>query len=136
VSVVTYIDSGVLIAAARAEKDELAATATSFLNDPLREYVTSHFVRLEVLPKAKYHSETAEVTFYETFFANSYERIEPSKALLEFALKHACATGISGIDALHIACAVFSNAEELITAEKRTKPIHRTKLIKVVSIVA
>ena len=132
--VVTYIDAGVLIAAARGT-DELSAIAISFLNDPLREYVTSSFVRLEVLPKAKYHNKRAEVAFYEAFFANSYQRIELNTALLEFALKDACETGISGIDALHIACAEFSNAEELITAEKQTKPVHRTKLIKVVSIV-
>jgi len=50
------------------------------------------------------------------------------------AMEHGCATGISGIDALHIACAVFAGAEEFITTEKATQPIHRTKLIKVISI--
>jgi hypothetical protein len=41
---------------------------------------------------------------------------------------------MSGFDALHIACAVFGGAEEFITTEKASKPIHRTKLVKVISI--
>jgi hypothetical protein len=49
-------------------------------------------------------------------------------------LEEACKTGIHGIDAVHIACAVFAGAEEFITSEKTNTPIHRTKLVKVVSI--
>jgi PIN domain-containing protein len=89
------------------------------LNDPLREYVTSEFVRLEVLPKSVFHGRTAETEFYQTFFASSFQRVEINAALLEYALEDACITGVSGIDAIHIACAVFSGAEELITVESQ-----------------
>jgi predicted nucleic acid-binding protein len=131
--VVTYIDAGVLIAAARGTGD-VSRLATSFLTDSLRQYVTSEFVRLEVLPKAVYHKNEDEIRFYENYFANSAQAIEISAPLLAFALQHGCQTGISGIDAIHIACAVSAGAEELITSERSTKPIHRTKLLKVTSI--
>jgi predicted nucleic acid-binding protein len=134
VPVLTYIDSGVLIAAARGEP-AIAEVALSFLYDPLREYVTSDFVRIELLPKSIFYGRTEETRFYQTFLLGPrIHRVRISDALIEYALAEGCKTGISGMDAIHIACAVLSGAQELITIEKANKPIHRTKLIKVVSI--
>jgi hypothetical protein len=130
---VTYIDSGVLIFAARGTIDA-AALALPFLTDPNREYVTSDYVRLEVLPKAIFYKRTAEVEFYETFFNTNARLIPTSQALLEYALEEACKTGIQGLDAIHIACAVFAGAEEFITSEKTGKSIHQTTVLKIVSI--
>ena len=129
----TYIDSGVLIFAAQGTT-AAAAFALPFLADPSREYVTSDYVRLEVLPKATFQKRTAEVEFYNLFFTTTTRSIPTSEALLDYALEEACKTGIHGLDAIHIACAVFAGAEEFVTSEKTTRPIHRTKLIKVVSI--
>lgn len=128
----TYIDSGVLIFAAKGTT-AAAALALSFLADPNREYVTSDYVRLEVLPKATFHNRTAEVALYDLFFTTTTRSIPTSETLL-YALEEACKTGIHGLDAVHIACAVFAGAEEFITSEKTNRPIHRTKLVKVVSI--
>jgi len=133
VAVLTYIDSGVLIAAARGER-EIAEVALSFLYDPLREYVTSDFVRIELLPKSVFHRRVEETEFYTAFLQTCIHRVQTSDALIEFALEEGCKTGISGIDAIHVACAVLSGAQELITVEKANKPIHRTRLIKVVTI--
>lgn len=130
---VTYIDSGVLIFAAKGTT-EAAALALPFLGDPDREYVTSDYVRLETLPKATFHKRVAEVAFYNLFFTTTARSIPTSEALLHYALDEACKTGIEGLDAIHIACAVFAGAEEFITSEKTTRPIHRTKLVKVISI--
>lgn len=130
---VTYIDSGVLIFAAQGTT-AAAALALPFLGDQAREYVTSDYVRLEIMPKATFERRKAEVDFYNVFFATTTRSIPTSEALLEYALKEACKTGISGLDAVHIACAVFAGAEEFITSERATTPIHRTKLVKVVSI--
>jgi hypothetical protein len=47
----TFIDTGVLIAAARGQND-FAARAMAILDDPNREFASSIFVKLEVLPKA------------------------------------------------------------------------------------
>lgn len=129
----TYIDSGVLIFAARGTT-EAAVLALPFLADPSREYVTSDYVRLEVLPKAVFHKRDSEVAFYNLFFTTTTRSIPTSEPLLEYALEEACKTGIHGLDAIHIACAVFAGAEEFITSEKTSRPIHRTKLVKVVSI--
>jgi predicted nucleic acid-binding protein len=129
----TYIDSGVLIFAAKGTT-AAAALALPFLGDPGREYVTSDYVRLEVLPKATFHKRTEEVEFYNLFFTTTSRSIPTSEALLEYALEEACKTGIHGLDAVHIACAVFAGAEEFITSEKTNRPIHRTNLVKMVSI--
>lgn len=129
----TYIDSGVLIFAAKGTTDA-AALALPFLADPSREYVTSDYVRLEVLPKATFHQRTAEIAFYNLFFTTTTRSIPTSEALLKYALEEACKTGIHGLDAVHIACAVFAGADEFITSEKSDRPIHRTTRVKVVSI--
>ena len=129
----TYIDSGVLIWAAQGVTEN-AVLALPFITDSGREYVTSDYVRLELLPKAVFHRNQPEVDFYETFFHANIRCIPTSDSLMRQAMEHGCNTGISGIDALHIACAVFAGAEEFITTEKPSKPIHRTRLIKVISI--
>jgi predicted nucleic acid-binding protein len=130
---VTYIDSGVLIFAAQGRTAE-AALALPFLADPSREYVTSDYVRLEVLPKCTYHRRQLEIDFYTEFFRLNSRTIPTSPALLQYALDEGCITGISGLDAVHIACAVFAGAEEFITSEKHNTPIHRTTKVRVVSI--
>ncbi len=62
----TYIDSGVLITAFRGV--ELASIrANTILNDGNREFVSSQFVKLEVLPKAIYYNQQDEVEFYRNF---------------------------------------------------------------------
>jgi predicted nucleic acid-binding protein len=50
----TFIDSGVLIAAARGE-GEIAERALQILEDNKREFASSQFLKLEVLPKATYN---------------------------------------------------------------------------------
>jgi predicted nucleic acid-binding protein len=129
----TYVDSGVLIYAAQGTT-AAAALALPFLADTAREYVTSDYVRLEVFPKCTFHQRRAEIEFYSEFFRLNGRTVPTSPALLEYALEEACNTGISGLDAVHIACAVFAGAEEFITSEKYTKPIHRTQKVRVVSI--
>lgn len=129
----TYVDSGVLIWAAQGITQN-AEVALRFVGDPEREYVTSDYVRLEVIPKATFHKNEPEVEFYETFFRANIRCIPTSASLVEQAIDEGCKTGISGIDALHIACAVFAGAEEFITTEEPTKPLHRTRLVKVTCI--
>ena len=62
----TFLDSGVLIAAARGV-DDTALQALRILDDPDREFVSSIFVKLEVLPKAIYNGFKEEATFYQSF---------------------------------------------------------------------
>lgn len=129
----TYVDTGVLIQAISGTK-KLSDIAMSFLYDPLREYVTSDYVKIELLPKCTFHKNDEERQFYEEFFQNCATRVPSSDELLALAIDEGGKTGISGIDAIHVACAVVAEAVELITTEGATKPIHRANGIKVVSI--
>lgn len=58
----TYIDSGVLITAFRGVQSA-SIRANTILNDGNREFVSSQFVKLEVLPKAIYHNQQDEAEF-------------------------------------------------------------------------
>jgi hypothetical protein len=129
----TYIDTGVLITALRGSKDA-ADRALSYLNDPLRDYITSDYVKVELLPKCRYHKNTLEEQFYEDFFRRSTILVPSSDDLLALAIDIGGHTGISGMDAIHVACAVAAQAQELITGEKLTKPIHRANGVVVISV--
>jgi hypothetical protein len=63
----TYLDAGVLITAARGVAP-IALKAMKILDDPNREFASSIFLKLEVLPKAVYYKNEAEAEFYDTFF--------------------------------------------------------------------
>lgn len=130
---ITFVDSGVLITAFRG-KGEDQKTALAILDDSKRKFASSEFVRLEVLPKAVYHKNTAEVEFYETFFKAVEYWAGISVRLVQEAYQEACRSGLSAIDALHVAAAVSTNADELVTTERVEKPLHRTKQVRVVSI--
>ena len=131
--ITTYVDSGVLIYASRGT-EEAAQRALPFLKDTNRQFVTSDYVLLEVLPKSIFHKNKAETEFYQGFFQLNLRVVHTSNELLKLAMEEGCRTGISGLDAIHIAAAVFGGAEEFITTERSTKAIHRTRLIRVVSI--
>lgn len=130
----TFIDAGVLIAAARGQ-GEVAHAAMTVLDDPDREFASSTFVKLEVLPKPVYNRRQSEVDFYETFFAGVTVWADPTPALVDEAFREACLSGLSTVDALHIAAAASVGADEFVTSERTEKPIHRTKRVRVTSIV-
>ena len=120
----TFLDSGVLIATARAT-GALGARALALFNDPERVFVSSEFVRMEVFPKAIYYKRYAEVGFYEDYFSGVTQIVSLSASLTHLAYTEACQAGLSGLDALHIAAAKFSGSEEFITTERPTTPLFR-----------
>lgn len=129
----TFVDAGVLIAAARGNH-ELSTKALNILADPEREFVSSDFVKLEVLPKPIHYRNLAEVEFYDIFFAAVQQWVDVSDELIRTAYQEACQAGLSAVDAIHVAAAILANATELVTTEKPEKVIHRTSSINVVSI--
>ena len=130
----TYVDAGVLIAAARGN-GKLAERALGVLADTTsREFVCSDYIKLEVIPKPTYFGRLAEVKFYEEFFAGVSTWLPFSVDHLDPAFQEACAAGLSAMDAIHVVVAVRSGCEEIVTSEKATSAIHRTKLIPVRSI--
>ena len=129
----TYVDAGVLIAAARGQT-QIALRALDILDDPNREFASSIFVKLEVLPKAVHNKNEAESEFYETFFTGVTNWADLFDSVVHGAFQEACDSGLAALDALHVVSAVYADAEELVTTERLDKPIHNTHLIKVVSI--
>lgn len=129
----TFVDSGVLIAAARGQ-DDLASRALAILDDPDREFASSIFVRLEVLPKALFHNRALEAEFYEAFFEAVTYWAEPLDEIAGEAYQQAVRLGLSAMDALHVAAALHVDATELVTTESLQKPIHRATNIKITSI--
>jgi hypothetical protein len=108
----TYIDSGVLITAARGNA-ALSTPAIEILSDASREFVSSEWVRLEVL-------------------VGLCAQFPPG--LLAAAMEEAVQSGLSAVEAIHVVLAATSGCEELITSEKSTSAIHRTKRVRIVSI--
>mgnify|MGYP000968375957 CR=1 FL=1 len=129
----SYIDSSVLLDAFRGES-ELAAKAIAVLEDPDRELATSKYVRLEVLPKAICFKHDDEIEFYEGVFSTMKKWAAPTEALVDLAFDEAKAAGLSAVDALHVSAALQLQCDDLVTSEKPSKSIHRTKSIPVVSI--
>ena len=133
--IITFVDAGVLIAAARG-RTEVSAQAMAILDDPDRSFASSEFVRLEVLPKALFNRKSDEAEFYFEFFhAVSYWPAN-TDAVVRHAYEIGVKFGLAALDALHVAAAVSTGAEEIITTEKRGKPLHRTTDIRVRSVQA
>lgn len=130
----TYVDAGVLIAAARGIAP-IALKALEILDDPNREFASSVFLKLEVLPKAMYNRNEAEAEFYNTFFGAVTLWADSLDTIVLEAFNQAGSWGLAAMDALHVASAASLGAEELVTTERSEKPIHRTQLIRVISIV-
>jgi predicted nucleic acid-binding protein len=129
----TFVDAAVLIAAARGGSEQ-AARAMEILDDPEREFASSPFLRLEVLPQAVFNKREAEVAFYEAFFAAVSKWATDLPAITEAALQEASRCGVEAMDALHVAAAASVGAAELVTAEKPSRSIHRARAIRVVTI--
>ncbi len=65
---ITFVDSGVLITAIRGHDPLLKKRALNLLTDPQREFASSAFIRLEVMPKAIWIKNQTEQDFYDFFF--------------------------------------------------------------------
>lgn len=129
----TFADSGVLIAAARGNH-EVSEQAFEILEDPSRTFASSVFVQLEVLPKAVFNQQVNEAQFYAGFFELVTHWAGADDRLMEHALNEAKRFGLAAMDALHVAAAVQLGADELVTTERTSKPIHRTSSINTRSI--
>jgi predicted nucleic acid-binding protein len=129
----TFIDSGILIAAARGNTIRSLA-ALHILNEGDREFASSTFIELETLPKATYHRQQAEIEFYESYFSSVTLWATKLEQIVQTGNRIACTYGLAAMDALHIAAALSVDAEEFVTTEKTTKPMHRVTEIRIVTI--
>ncbi len=129
----SYLDSGVLIAAARGT-NIVSSKAILILDDNQRQFCSSCFVRLEILAKAQYHQQQNEIEFYNSFFSSCTFWSNELDLIIELAEQLATKYGLNALDALQIASAISVEADEFITTEKTTKPLHRVTQIPVISI--
>ncbi len=109
--------------------------ALDLLDEPNREFLTSPFIHLEVLPKAIFFRRRLEQSFYEKYFGSAtwFRDVERIEAL---ARVEAANAGLGAMDSLHVAAARLMNAEEFVTTEKPNKAIHRSSLVAVVYLFA
>ncbi len=128
---ITFIDSGVLVTAARGV-EENSDKALTILGSVGKEFASSEFIKLEVLPKAVYHGQNNEVEFYEEFFNAVTYWANDFSVVTTTGYNLACKYGLAAMDALHIAAALSVGATEFITTEKQTKPMYRVSEIKII----
>lgn len=129
----TYVDSCILIAAASGTP-EVSKKAFAILDDPTREFASSIFLRMEVQPKAIFYKKPA-AEFYNCFFKAVKVWATINEQLIEDALAEAIKLGLSAMDALHIVSAVNTDADELVTREKKTRNMFNTDMITVRNII-
>ncbi|XWK89402.1 MAG: PIN domain-containing protein [Phormidium sp.] len=129
----TYLDSGVLIAAFQGI-EPISIRANQILNDENREFASSPFVQLEILPKATFNQQQDEIEFYETFFNAVIHWATDLEQIIQKAQQIASTYGLAAMDAIHVAAALQIKADQLITTEKPTKPIHRVTEIQIISL--
>jgi predicted nucleic acid-binding protein len=106
------------------------------LEDPSRSLVLSDYVKLETLPKMRYNKWHDQVTATEALFNNAEVYVRSSEAIIAKAEKIASTYGLAGMDALHAACAITADADELLTFESSSKPFFRIppEVLRVVSL--
>ena len=128
-SVRTFLDTGVLVAAVRGVGAEQRA-ALRLLDDPNRLFLSSPFLELELLPKALYHRNVAEVRFHQGYFAKAETYLDLDR-ILSLAREEAALIGVNAMDALHLAAACLLDADEFITTERPRKPIYRCRRLNI-----
>lgn len=128
----TFVDANILIRATNFEDASLIAEIVAVLEDTRREFVTNDFLELEILPKLTRNKFQISIDFCYDFLARCVVRVPTDTALMKAAFAEACLLGLSAPDAIHFVTASFAKADELITLEKPTKPLHKSKLVKVI----
>jgi predicted nucleic acid-binding protein len=127
----TFLDSGVLLTGWKG-KDRLIAIQV--MEDGEREFYTSQVVRLELLPKALFHKQTAEIEFYKAHLDHVRAEEPLSANLGREAFELGRRYGLAAADAINIASAIRQNVKQFITSELPGKPMFRVKELEVRSL--
>jgi hypothetical protein len=85
-----------------------------------------------VVPKAIFYKKRLERLFYDTYFRKAawYREVDKIEAAAQIEAANA---GLGEMDALHLAAAHLSQADEFVTTEKSNKSIYKSSLVKVVT---
>lgn len=132
-AIVTYLDTNCLIALADFEPVR-RGKVLAILNDVQRLFIYSQFITLETLSLAIHYRKPIRERVFRQCFNHCNFMSNNLPEILNEAHRQSEKYGIVGIDACHIAAAVVGLANEFYTFEKLTKPMFRTKEIKVISL--
>ena len=125
----TYVDSNVILSAWNGELP-LHEESLAILADQDRDFLSTSLVELETVAHATFGHRQKEVEFLRMYFdVIVTDTTTVGEDLVSEANEIACATDAGGIDAMHIAAAKRLKADQLITREKPTKPMHRTDFV-------
>jgi predicted nucleic acid-binding protein len=124
----TYLDTNLLVYAARGTP-EAALRAFAILDDPTRTFAASVFLEMELLP----NSAGAQLAFYESYFKRATVRATDLERIVELARSEGLKHGIAAMDALHLAAAASVQAQ-LVTYERPTRPMFRSRITSLLSI--
>ncbi|MEP7336514.1 MAG: type II toxin-antitoxin system VapC family toxin [Acidobacteriota bacterium] len=132
-AIATYFDTSCLIAMADAEPQR-AGKAFALLRDQQRTFIYSPFTTLETLSLAIHYRNKAREQSFRNYLNVCTRVSDLLTEILNEAQRQSERYGIVRIDACHIAAAVVGLADEFYTFEKATKPMFRTREIKVISL--
>jgi predicted nucleic acid-binding protein len=125
----TYLDTCVLIAAFNGD-DSAHAAAVALIDDPEREFVSSLYLHLELLPQPAFYGHQAQLAWFTEWLANA-DCIQPSTEIARNAIDLASRYCLGAVDALHISSAAAAQVAEFVTAEAPTKPMLKVREISV-----
>ena len=131
--ILTFLDAGVLLAAARTTSS-YRLKALTILADSRRKFVTTDFVKLETTLKCDYHGYQQQLAFYEAFFETVDIFYQDVEKIVAGAYQAGNQFGLNAMDALHLSAAFLTNADEFVTTERPNSPFQNVKGIKILSI--
>jgi len=131
-ALVTYLDTSCLIALADAEPQRKDKVVDLLAEQ--RSFIYSPFTTLETLSLAIHYRKPTRARIFRQYFNQCAFISDNLTEIMNEARRQAERYGIAGIDACHIAAAIVVTADEFYTFEKPTKPMFRTKEIKVFSL--
>lgn len=122
----TYLDSNVLIAAAKGT-EVLSERALRLIDDPMRQFVSSPFLRIETLHSSAYKVRLKnievgiqeQVDFYLEYLGSADVPFEDAGMAVAKAEEIAAKYGIDALDSMHVAVALLVQAVEFITTDKK-----------------
>ena len=132
-ALITYLDTNCLIALADAEMGR-REKVLALLDDKRRLFIYSRFLSFGTLSLAIYYRKPVRGGIFRAYFNLCTHISDNLPAILDETRRQIEQYGIISMDACHIAAAVVGGAREFYTFEKPTKPMFRTKEIKVISL--
>jgi hypothetical protein len=110
-------------------------SALAILSNPDFEFWYSTLLKLELTLQPAHQRRKLELAFYDAYF-KSADCFGDLNRIFEIGAPEAVKHGIPVLDVLHIAAASLSKCKTLFTTEGPTKPLFRTNLVRVVSILS